>query len=159
MDIAKRKQMLIAFNPATMSEHVQTLALDDCAVLIVNEIEAAQLAGIKDEADAMAALLKRFPSVQLVLTEGSKGATWLYQGQREFVAAHKVDVVDTTAAGDTFVGYFLAALQSSSNGNDNDALSALQTASAASALAVTKLGASTSIPAMQAVNRFLDNIT
>ena len=155
MDIAKRKQMLIAFNPAPMSEQVQTLPLDDCAVLIVNEIEAAQLSGINDEAEAAAALLKRFPGVQLVLTEGSKGATWLYQGQREFVAAHKVDVVDTTAAGDTFVGYFLAALDR----HNNDALAALQTASAASAIAVTKLGASTSIPVIQAVKHFLDNIT
>lgn len=152
MDIAKRKQMHIAFNPAPMSENVQALPLADCAVLIVNEIEAAQLSGMDNKADATAALLKRFPNVQLVLTEGSRGAGWHYQAQHEFVAAHKVDVVDTTAAGDTFVGYFLAALH-----NNNDAHVALQTACAASALAVTKVGASTSIPASQAVKQFLND--
>ncbi len=151
MDIAKRKQMRIAFNPAPMSEEVQALALEDCAVLILNEIEAAQLSGIDKKDDATAALLKRFPDAELVLTEGSRGASWHYQDQHEFVAAHKVDVVDTTAAGDTFVGYFLAALD-----NNNDSQAALKIACAASAIAVTEAGASTSIPVSAAVELFLN---
>jgi len=154
MDIAKRRQMLIAFNPAPMSENVQALPLADCAVLIVNEIEAAQLSGMDNSADATAALLERFPDMQLVLTEGSRGAGWHYQDRHEFVSAYNVDVVDTTAAGDTFVGYFLAALN-----NNDDVVVALQTACAASALAVTKAGASTSIPTSQAVKQFLNNNT
>ncbi len=152
MDIAKRKQMQIAFNPAPMSENVQSLPLADCAVLIVNEIEAEQLSGMDNKADATAALLERFPGVQLVLTEGSRGAGWHYQGRHEFVSAHNVDVVDTTAAGDTFVGYFLTALD-----NNSDALVALQTACAASALAVTQAGASSSIPVNKAVKNFLND--
>ncbi|MEE9334814.1 MAG: ribokinase [Granulosicoccaceae bacterium] len=149
MDIAKNKQMRVAFNPAPMSENVQALPLADCAVLIVNEIEAAQLSGMDNKAEATAALLDRFPDVQLVLTEGSRGAGWHFQNQHEFVAAHEMNVVDTTAAGDTFVGYFLATMQS-----NNDATAALIKACAASALAVTVVGASTSIPTMQAVEHF-----
>ncbi len=152
MSIAVNKQMRIAFNPAPMAANVEKLELQHCAVLILNEIEAAQLSGVDIEADAKDILLERFPNVQLVLTQGSRGASWYYQSRHEFVAASKVDVVDTTAAGDTFVGYFLAALQK----NDDDALGALHTACAASALAVTIAGASSSIPTKHAVDQFIN---
>jgi ribokinase len=152
MRIAKDKQMKVAFNPAPMAANVENLDLEICDVLILNEIEAAQLSGAGTEDSAAAVLLERFPNVQLVLTQGSRGASWYYQGQREFVAATKVDVVDTTAAGDTFVGYFLAAMDS----NDGDAVSALHKACVASALAVTVEGASSSIPDKLSVEQFIE---
>jgi len=148
--IAEQKQMKIAFNPAPMSEPVKKMALEKCTVLIVNEIEALQLSGEQKKADATAALQQRFPDVQLVLTEGSAGARWFYQGKQEFMAAHNVSVVDSTAAGDTFVGYFLAAQV-----QEDNAVKALQVACAASAIAVTTLGASSSIPSMDAVKQFI----
>jgi len=148
--IAEQRQMKIAFNPAPMSEPVKNMALEKCTVIILNEIEALQLSGKNEKTDATAALLKRFPDVQLVLTEGSAGASWYYQGEHEFMAAHKVSVVDSTAAGDTFVGYFLAAQVAEDN-----AAQALQIACAASAIAVTTLGASSSIPSMDAVKQFM----
>ncbi len=151
MSIANNKEMLIAFNPAPMSDEVGSLDLNQCAVLILNEIEASQLAGVDDEARATQILLERFPDVQLVLTQGSRGASWYHQSQHEFVAASKVEAVDSTAAGDTFVGYFLAAL----NQQGNDAALALQTACAAAAIAVTQAGASSSIPDKSRVEQFM----
>jgi len=150
MEIAVQKNMRIAFNPAPMSEQVLDLALRQCSVLILNEIEAIQLSGQPNKDDATATLLEQFPNVQLVLTEGSAGASWYFQGEREFVAAHRVTVADTTAAGDTFVGYFLNALT-----EDDNAAKALQLACAASAIAVTEPGASSSIPTIDVVKQFL----
>lgn len=151
MCIANDKQMKIAFNPAPMTSSVERLDLTVCDVLIVNEIEAQQLSGASTEEHATKTLLERFPNVQLVLTQGSRGASWYHQGQHEFVAASKVDVVDTTAAGDTFVGYFLAAIDK----NGGDALAGLHKACAASALAVTVAGASSSIPNNESVEQFM----
>ncbi len=151
MRLAKDKQMRIAFNPAPMGSNVESLDLKNCDVLILNEIESQQLSGADTEEGAIKTLLERFPNVQLVLTQGSRGASWYYQGQHEFVAASKVDVVDTTAAGDTFVGYFLSVIDK----NGGDALAALHKACAASALAVTVAGASSSIPNNEWVEQFM----
>ena len=65
-------------------------------------------------------------------------------------AAYKIDVVDTTAAGDTFCGVLVAALSQGRTLAD-----ALQIASAAAALACTKMGAQSSIPQQDAVKQFM----
>ncbi len=157
--IAEEKQLKIAFNPAPMNELAASLPLQQCQVLIVNEVEALQLANRYDtqgsryseaNAELQADLQKRFPECQIVLTLGSKGALLLHDGQTVQVDATKVDVVDTTGAGDTFVGYFLSALI--------DAMppeQALEHACAAGALAVTVAGATPSIPSRAAVQAFI----
>lgn len=147
IELATRRGMSVAFNPAPMTTDIDALPLERCAVLIVNENEAAALAGTEDPDRALDVLAKRLPETRLVLTLGSKGAV-LQHGNQQFNAqALEVEVADTTGAGDTFVGYFLAALIDGLGDQ-----SALQRACAAAALAVTKAGATTSIPMADEVN-------
>ena len=150
-DIARERGLRIAFNPAPMSEAARALPLERCEVLILNETEATMLAGRETgdgtiEASTESALLERCPDVRLVLTLGARGARLLHRGQRVEVAATAVEVRDTTGAGDTFVGYFLAALAA---GDEERA--ALERACAAAALSVTVAGATPSIPSAEAV--------
>jgi len=173
-DAAAARGLRIAFNPAPMSETVRALPLERCDTLILNETEATMLAGggassgssARDptgagapsdesegeivDADALeAALVARYPEVRLVLTLGARGARLAHGDVRVAVAAAPVDVVDTTGAGDTFVGYLLAALES---GMDERA--ALARACTAAALSVTRAGATPSIPHAAAVDDF-----
>ncbi|MFK7852927.1 MAG: ribokinase [Granulosicoccus sp.] len=150
IEIAARKGMSIAFNPAPMTDDVKALALEHCALLILNETEAATLAETDNIDHAAELMAKRWPDTRLVLTLGAKGAVLRHGNQRQSAEALKIDVVDTTGAGDTFVGYFLAALI-----DGLDDLSALQRACAAAALSVTKPGATPSIPTADEVNAFL----
>lgn len=81
-------------------------------VFIVNEAEATQLTGAP-EGTAPATLLEhlhtRFPSADLVVTAGELGSIALLSGTQYAQEAFPVTVIDTTGAGDTFCGYFLAA--------------------------------------------------
>ena len=157
--IAAQKQLKIAFNPAPMSQSVRDLALEQCQVLILNEVEAAQLAadgapaialndGVADNVQLVAALKARFPDVLIALTLGGKGAMLLKDNQTTHITAPAVDVVDTTGAGDTFVGYFLAGIISGLT-----AERAMQRACVAGALAVTVAGATPGIPESNAVDK------
>ena len=121
--------------------------LADVDWLIVNEGELAMIAGPHATLDdALAAV----PVPGVVVTLGAQGCLARRDGQRFTQAAMPVDAVDTTAAGDTFCGALVAAL---SQGEGLPA--ALRRASAAAALACTRLGAQTSIPSRAEVDAFL----
>lgn len=149
LDIAAERNLSIAFNPAPMTDEVRHLPLERCAVLIVNETEAAALAGRDDPDEALATLSEKYPQTRLVLTLGARGALLQFAGRQVHEAASKVRVVDTTGAGDTFVGYFLAGLM-----QGRDERSSLQHACRAAALSVTVAGATPSIPHAADVERF-----
>lgn len=150
--IAEKMQLNIAFNPAPMSVEVSKLPLERCGVLILNEVEAAQLVGgsAKDtsaqNAKLIATLQQRYPNTIIALTLGGKGATLLHSSQVINISAPVVDVTDTTGAGDTFVGYFLAGIITGLSTEQ-----AGQRACAAGALAVTVAGATPGIPELAAV--------
>ncbi|MGY1410807.1 MULTISPECIES: ribokinase [unclassified Luteimonas] len=117
-------------------------------ILVVNEGELAMLAG--DTADLEAAL-RRLPVPCAIVTLGSAGCVARAGAAILRQHAFAVDVVDTTAAGDTFCGALVAALAR------GDALAhALREASAASALACITAGAQSSIPTRAAVLALLD---
>ncbi|MBQ9366671.1 MAG: hypothetical protein IJT83_02730, partial [Victivallales bacterium] len=110
----------------------------------VNEIEAAQLAQMPlDTAEdtLLDALTARYPDTEIVLTLGDKGALYRFKQERIFTPARKVNAVDTTSAGDTFIGYFLAERINGAN-----AATAMEHATLASAVTVTRKGAAASIP-------------
>ena len=148
-DIASAKGMQIVFNPAPMTTEIADLPLEHCAVLIVNEPEAEALAGTSDPEQILNILTKRYPNTRLVMTLGSKGALLQYSGNLIRHNALNVDVVDTTGAGDTFVGYFLASII---EGHDDAAC--LKRACTAAALSVTQPGAAPSIPDAKTVDDF-----
>lgn len=138
--------MFIVFNTAPMDEKVFTYPLDLVNMFIVNEIEGAGLAGIESEnyTEIIDALIKKYPDVEIVMTVGSKGAYFIHKDGIEYQEAYKVDPVDTTAAGDTFTGYFLASYLT-----DKDVKKALDLASKAASITCLSLGAAKAIPSIE----------
>lgn len=150
---AHEKGLRVVFNPSPMPENLDALPLACVSLFMVNEIEAAQLAGTDvnaDFEDTLTALRAKYPNASVVMTVGADGV--LYDGEegRFQLPAFKVKAVDTTAAGDTFCGYFLAAVSAGKS-----VQTALQEASAASALAVSRTGAAPSVPTADEVREFL----
>ena len=118
-------------------------------LLVPNEHEAAALTGLDDPAAALAALLERVPEV--VITRGAAGCLYGSRGGRPVpVPAVPVDAVDSTAAGDTFVGALAVALA-----EGRTAVAALRWASAAAALSVQRPGASSSMPSREEIDAVL----
>ncbi|MFR2288864.1 MAG: PfkB family carbohydrate kinase [Butyricicoccus sp.] len=150
---AHEKGLRVVFNPSPVPENTEKLPLACVSLFMVNEIEAAQLAGTDANADfedTLTALRAKYPNASVVMTVGADGV--LYDGEegRFQLPAFKVKAVDTTAAGDTFCGYFLAAVSAGKS-----VQTALQEASAASALAVSRTGAAPSVPTADEVREFL----
>ncbi|MBT3375883.1 MAG: ribokinase [Lentisphaerae bacterium] len=142
--------LTVCFNPAPMTPAVQEFPLELVDILIVNEHEGAALAQAADVPDIAPALRQRWPDTRIVLTLGEKGVHFLDADTELHVAAYAVDAVDTTAAGDTFIGYFLAGTL-----EGLPVKQALQLACKAAALSVTKPGAMDSIPLRGAVETFV----
>ena len=141
--LARTLGKTVVLNPAPAAKvPADVLALVD--YLIPNEIEAAMLAGAGVDAHdvkALAAALRKQGSDNIIITLGSKGVhAALYGGDHDF-PAQAVQAVDTTAAGDTFIGGFVAGLASGL-----DEAEAIAQGQRAAAWSVTKPGAQTSIP-------------
>jgi len=139
--IAHQKQMRIAFNPSPYHVDILQLPLSCIEWWFCNEVEAAAIFGSSDPKEIAAAFVDRYPHSNLILTLGEKGSLFINATTQLEQPIYSVRAVDTTAAGDTFTGYFLAALTCGA-----DAASALRLAAKAAALAVSRHGASTSIP-------------
>lgn len=138
---ARTKKLKIVFNPAPMSPAVRDYPLNLVDLFVLNETEAEGLTGETDPDAIRQKMLSQYPKVAVVLTLGSKGAIYFDADQLHQESAPTVDAVDTTAAGDTFIGYFLAELMQSQN-----PANALQQGCHAAALCVTRPGAADSIP-------------
>ncbi|HBS83627.1 MAG TPA: ribokinase [Halomonas campaniensis] len=143
----------VVLNAAPMSEEILLLPLNQCQLLFFNRTEALHLLGMPIDSkisDILRRLDEAFGDTEVILTLGSEGAWYQYNKKTFFQAALKVKAIDTTAAGDTFVGYFLAARQA---GLEPSAC--LQRAAVAAALTVQKHGAVSSIPTAEEVDKFI----
>jgi len=140
----------VAFNPAPMDVKLTQSILDNIDLLIVNEVEAMDLMTVTTIDEAKQKMVSVYPELAILMTLGSDGVRYLKSHQDEFVAAFSVTAVDTTAAGDTFIGFCLAALSQGASMGE-----AMRRGCAASAICVTQMGASPSIPTEQAVDYFL----
>ena len=143
IDKACEKGLKIVFNTAPMNEKVFAYPLDKIDIFVVNEIEGAGLAGIEsnDYEEIIKALQNKYPDKQIVLTVGEKGSYYINGDTIIHQNAYQVKAVDTTAAGDTFTGFFLASLL-----KDGDVSKALDLAARASSITVQGKGAADSIP-------------
>ncbi|MDK2973302.1 MAG: ribokinase [Candidatus Sumerlaeota bacterium] len=138
---ASARGMRVVLNPAPMNDAIHAYPLDRVDLFILNTTEAHGLTG-QSAPDAVGAVMsQRFPRAATILTMGEGGAAYLHAGTLLHQPATAVNAVDTTAAGDTFVGYFLASFL-----RDGDASRALAAGCRASAVCVTRPGASSSIP-------------
>lgn len=138
---AKVLGMTVVFNPAPMTPEVPDYPLDKVDILIVNTVEAHSLTGESEPERICETFRRRYPHATMVLTLGSRGAIYCNTQMQIHQPAEQVNAVDTTGAGDTFIGFFLAELIRSA-----DPKSALAFASRAAALCVTRQGAADSIP-------------
>lgn len=148
MEQAHRRGLRIALNPSPMNETVPGLPLDTVDWLLVNEVEAGQIlhCAVIDGVAAARALREKLPRAAIVLTLGGEGAVYA-DGDCLFAqSAVPVRTVDTTAAGDTFTGYFLAAMLEGQTPRQAMALAAK-----AAAISVTRPGAAPSIPKREEV--------
>jgi ribokinase len=138
---ATERRLLVVFNPAPFTPAVLDYPLERVALLIVNESEGQGLTERSSPDEILSALRSRLPATEVILTLGAAGV--LYDGQegRLQVPACAVEAVDTTAAGDTFIGYFLSSRIGGASVRES-----LQTACRAAALAVSRAGAIDSIP-------------
>jgi len=141
VELANSLNCKIALNPAPMTNQIKSLPLTQIDTLIVNEIEARELTGQSEHQSVIDTLAELSPNSQIVLTLGVQGALLLHQGNITHAASPKVDVVDTTGAGDTFVGYFLAGCVAGLSAEVS-----LKRACSAASVAVTRQGATPSIP-------------
>jgi len=155
--LAKDQGSLILLNPsppAQLPPHF--LSLVD--FIVPNEIEAQSLTGIKWRGDRdirkMAERLLEMGVKNVVITLGSKGLFFKNRSEEFWMKAFKVNVVDTTAAGDAFLGALAAGLSENKPIHE-----ALRFANGAGALATTKLGAQPSLPFRKALDNFLSRVT
>lgn len=145
---AYEKGMCVVFNPSPINEVISQIDLGMISYLILNEVEAKEITGVKDVEEQLTYFESKYPRLNVILTLGKRGSVMLRDGKLLRQEAYKVTAVDTTAAGDTFTGYFLAGL---AMGVDDK--TALMRASTASAISVSKKGAAPSIPILDEVLR------
>jgi len=148
IDRAFELGLLIWLNPSPMDSGVLACDLQKISGFFLNEIEGAELTGSSDPQIILDRMAEIYPTAAVVLTLGENGAWYAKDGTRVFCPAEKADAVDTTAAGDTFTGYFL---RGTLEGLSPDA--ALSLAAEAAAIAVSRPGASPSIPKYDEVVR------
>ncbi|MBO5798388.1 MAG: ribokinase [Clostridia bacterium] len=138
---AHQKGMTVVLNPSPITKSLLKAPLELVDWFLLNETEGAALTGETDVNAMAAGLTARFPGAQFVLTLGAAGARYIGNGTEVTVPAQRVTAVDTTAAGDTFTGYFL---QSITAGETVE--TALHRATRAAGIAVGRPGAADSIP-------------
>ncbi|MBR2289031.1 MAG: ribokinase [Clostridia bacterium] len=151
VDEAWKRGMRIVLNPSPYNEQLSGVDYSKLSWVLVNEIEAEQLTGHKDPEKAWGVIHERYPKLSLLITLGSAGSTaWsVHHGKVEHASheAFAVQAVDTTAAGDTFTGYFISALMES-----RPLKECMRRAAKAAAIAVTRPGAAESIPSLNELN-------
>ena len=147
---AWERGMKIVLNPSPYNEKLSAVDFGKLSWLLVNEVEAAQLSGSDDPEEAWQVLHEAYPHLSVLITLGSAGsvAYRVESGKVEAARqeAFRVRAVDTTAAGDTFTGFFIGALLEGKPLSE-----CMRRASMASSLGVTRPGAASSIPTREEV--------
>jgi len=142
---AAGRGMRIVLNPSPYDEKLEKVDFQKLSWLLVNEVEAEQITGSGDPDQAWSILHERYPHLSVLITLGKRGSVVyaLTESGVEIVRqeAMPVKAVDTTAAGDTFTGYFISGLMAS-----RPLKTCMEEAAKASAISVTRPGAADSIP-------------
>ena len=145
------KKALVAFNPSPITPELLEYPLELVDILILNELEGGTICKNHDSETMPDSLISMFPKAEIVLTLGKAGGCHYANGEKTRYDAVPVTAVDTTGAGDTFCGYFLAGKVMGLPTKE-----ALKRASTASSIAVSRAGASTSIPVIDEVLSRID---
>lgn len=147
IDKAYEKGMVIILNPSPFDYRLDSCDMSKVTYFILNEIEGCQFSGKEDPDEMIHAILEKYPKAKIVLTLGGDGAMYAdASGARFHQPVFPVKAVDTTAAGDTFTGYFIAGILENMPIPD-----ILRMSAKASSITVTRKGASPSIPSQEEV--------
>jgi ribokinase len=153
VNLANQKKIPVMWNCAP-ARAFDASYIPKINILVLNEVEAGFLAGMpvenQSDAEKAADILIKKGVEKVIITLGSQGAFVLTKNEKVSVPSYKVDAVDTTAAGDTFCGAFAVALVEGKFLKE-----ALQFASAAAAISVTRMGAQPSAPKRTEIDKFL----
>lgn len=146
IDAAFKKRMKIFLNPAPIDEKITQLDFNKIYCIIVNETECLGYTGSANPEAFYDLIVQKYNNLSAVVTLGENGSVFIDKNGMYHQSAYSVKVVDTTAAGDTFVGFFVAELSRGVSPQE-----AIKTASAAAALAVSRKGAAPSVPKLDEV--------
>lgn len=153
IDAAYEVGMRIILNPSPFENQLSAIDLKKLFCIILNETEASQWVNSEHPFDFFLLVQQKCPTLNIVLTLGKKGSIYFKDGKYYRQQAYKTNVIDTTAAGDTFTGYYVAGIYNNLNTAD-----IFQLASAAAAITVSKIGAASSIPSIKEVNAHLPSM-
>lgn len=146
VDRAYEKGMMIILNPSPYDDKLKACDMSKVSMFLVNEIEGYQITGERKPERILAAVKEKYPSAKIVLTLGGDGSVYQDETGIYHQGIFKVKAVDTTAAGDTFTGYFISSII-----DGMSVKKGLEMAAKASAIAVSRPGATASIPIKQEV--------
>ena len=141
IDRAYEKHMMIILNPSPFDNALENCDLSKISLFLMNEIEGFQITGEKEPDKILTKVKALYPKEKVVLTLGGDGSVYQDETGIYRQGIFKVKAVDTTAAGDTFTGYFISSIIDGLPVQDG-----LELAAKASAIAVSRPGATASIP-------------
>jgi ribokinase len=148
---AKNKGLLTILNPSPINESIPHM-YPYIDYLILNETECFSLTNMNPSSDQDVITITNYFKAKgvknIVITKGSQGVSYLHDSKVINIPARNVQVLDTTAAGDTFLGVFVSRLM-----KQNKILEALEIANLAASLAVEKIGAQNSIPYLSEIEK------
>lgn len=153
VELALARGMRVVLNPSPFHESLLSLPLGEFDWIFINEIEGQQMTGHTDPDEILSEIHSRYPKLKVVLTLGGDGSMCAVPGQsvvRQQI--FPVKAIDTTAAGDTFSGFFIAGYAQGLPLKE-----CLRRAAAAAAISVSRMGASVSIPTTAEVDSLLKN--
>ena len=149
---ALARGMRVVLNPSPFHKQLLDLPLGELDWIFINEIEGQQMTGHTDPDEILTEIRNRFPKLKVVLTLGGEGSICAVPEQPMIrQPIFPVGVVDTTAAGDTFSGYFIADYAQGLPPEE-----CMRRAAAAAAISVSRVGASVSIPTGAEVDALLE---
>lgn len=143
---AFEREMKVILNPSPIDQHLWTCDLEKVHLFIMNELEGEALTGCKEPMDILKDMKERYSNAEVLLTLGDKGAYYSARSNIYFQEVVPTKTVDTTAAGDTFTGYFVAGLIDNLEVEVN-----LQRSAKAASITVSREGAAQSIPTLEEV--------
>jgi len=140
------KGLKIIYNPSPIIDIIEQIDFTHLEYLVINHFEGTIITGKKENKEILEYLLTKYPNLKVILTASEHGAYYGEKDKEIFVASLKVKVVDTTCAGDTFLGFFIGGII-----NNKSIKESMQIATKAASIAISRSGASRTIPKMKDV--------
>ena len=141
--------MMIVLNPSPYDSNLESCDLSKISLFLVNEIEGYQITGEKEPEKILKKIREIYPKAKIVLTLGGDGSVYQDETGVYYQDIFKVKAVDTTAAGDTFTGYFISSILENMPVQEG-----MKLAAKAAAIAISRPGATASIPLKKEVLEF-----